>query len=114
MASAMALMITSACLGLSGNGQQACEKALEAGSKQSGIEQNVDKTQKYIEKAADRKAHDLLGQQVMEIAGGGIFIAKTVVDKSVQFSVPTLGICDRITSQVGVDKYSMQMVWRLP
>lgn len=114
MDSAMALMITSACLGISGNGQQACEKALESDSKQSGIEQNVDQTQKYIEKTADRTAHEILGEQVIDITGGGIFIAKTVVDKSVQFNVSAFGICDKITSQVGVDKYSTQMIWRLP
>lgn len=114
MASAMALMITSACLGLSGNPHEACEKALEAGTKQAGIEQNVDKAQKMVESTADRTAHEILGQQTMELAGGGIFIAKTVINKSVQFNVPSFGLCDKITSQVGTDKYSMQMVWRLP
>ena len=114
MASAMTLMITSACLGMNPSYHDACIKSLEAGTKQSGIEENVDRAQKIVEKTADQKAHQILGQQVMEITGGGVFIAKTVIDKSVQFNLPTFGVCDKITNQVGVDKYSMQMVWTLP
>lgn len=111
MSTVVAAFITSACLGLSGNGEQACQKAMEAGSKQSGIEQNVNKFEKTVERKATYKATDLLGKAAIDVVGGGLFLAKTVVDKSVQFNVPTLGTCDKITNKVGVDKYSVQMEW---
>lgn len=114
MAGAMALMITSACIGMSGNANEACMKALEAGSKQTGIEENINKAQKVVEKTAEKTANEVLGKKTMEIAGGTIFLAKTVADKSIQFNLPTFGICDGITNQIGVDRYSMQMFWRLP
>lgn len=111
MTSAMSLMITSACLSFSNINQEACNKAAEAGAKQSGFEQNIETVQKGIEKEADHKAHYILGDTGMEVVGGGIFLAKTVVDKSVNFNLPTLGMCDRITNHVGVDKYSLELVW---
>lgn len=107
----MAIMITSACMNFSGNSHEACTKAAEAGSKQSGFEQNIDAIQKDVERKADAKAHDYFGDTGMEIAGGGVFIVKTVVDKSVKFNAPTFGICDRITNQVGIDKYSILLEW---
>lgn len=111
MANVMTAMITSMCIGLSGNVQEACTKALEAGSKQTGIEHGVELMQKNAEIKADRQAHYLLGDKGMEIAGGGVFLIKTAVDKSVQFALPTFGLCDRIINNVGTDKYSMQMFW---
>jgi hypothetical protein len=114
MSSAMAIMITSACMGLSGVTNDACSKALEAGSKQSGIEQDVDLLQKGLEREANKKARYLVGDTGMGFVGGGIFIAKTVRDKEVKFNVPTLGICDRITSNLGTEKYSLELMWSLP
>lgn len=110
--SAIAIAITSACLNLSGPAQQACDKALEAGAKQSGIEQNVDQIEKHIERDADQKGHYYLGDTGMEVVGSTVFVAKTLIDKSLKFNTPTFGLCDRITNQVGPDKYSLQLEWR--
>lgn len=114
MAGAMTALIAGACLSFSGNGHEACSKAIEAGAKQSGFEQNVNKAEEIVTKEANGKAHYLLGDTGMEVVGGGIFIAKTVRDKSIQFNLPTLGICDRISSHVSPDNYGLQFVWRLP
>lgn len=112
MSGAMSLMIVSACLSFNGQGKEACEKALEAGSKQSGIEQNVNQAQDRLEDKAKKNAKDLLGDTTMDVVGGTVFLAKTISDKSVKFSLPTMGLCDKITNEVGPDKYQLQMVWR--
>lgn len=114
MAGAMTLLITSACMSFSGNGHDACSKAAEAGAKQSGFEQMVDGTETYVTKKADAKAHYLLGDTGMGVAGGTIFIVKTVKDKAVSFNLPTLGICDRISSHLSPENYGLQFVWMLP
>lgn len=111
MSGAMTALIVSACVGLSGVKQEACEKGLEAGAKQTGIEKGVDAIQKESERKAKYIALDLIGKSGMDMVGGGIFLVKTVADKSVKFNLPTLGLCDRITNRVGVDKYSLEMVW---
>lgn len=111
MGAAMGFMIAGACFGLSGNVQQACEKSLEAGGKQSGIERNIDTAQQNIEKKANQEAYYLLGDDGVKVLGGGIFIAKTAIDKSLQFNAPTFGLCHRITNQVGINKYSTMFEW---
>lgn len=111
MSGTMTVLIASACIGLSGNKQQACEKALEAGSKQTGIEQNVDKFQKVVERKAKDGAEDVIGKDGVDVVGGGVFVAKTIVDRSVKFNAPTFDLCDRVTSQVGIDKYSVELEW---
>jgi hypothetical protein len=109
---AMTALITSACIGLSGSGQEACNKALEAGSKQSGIEQDVDRIEKHVTQNADQKGHEYLGDKGMEVVGGTAFVAKTLIDKSLVFGVPTFGICDRIVNKVEPNKYSLQLEWK--
>jgi hypothetical protein len=110
-AGAITVMITSACIGLSGNGHDACTKAAEAGAIQSGLDQNVGAFQKQIEQDADKKAHEYFGQTGMQIAGGTVFIVKTVADKAVKADLPNFGLCDKITSEVGINKYSLNLKW---
>lgn len=109
--SAVALMITSACISFSGNGHEACSKAAEAGAKQSGFEQNVDLMEKNVTQKADKEARILIGTTTFDIVGGTVFIAKTVVDKSVKLNVPTFGLCDKISTQVAPNKYSLHLEW---
>lgn len=107
----VALMIAAACANLSGPQKDACQKGLEAGGKQSGAEQIIYSTQKKIENNAKEAVQSFLGEEGMGVAGGTIFLTKTVINKSVKFSLPTLGICDKVTNQVGPDKYSLLMEW---
>jgi hypothetical protein len=112
MGSVTALIIAASCTGFSGNGHEACSKAMEAGGKQSGIIQNIDTAEKKVSKDAEQEVHYLLGDTTFDVVGGGVFLAKTVREKSVQFNAPTFGLCDKITSQIGVDKYSLNLEWR--
>lgn len=112
MSGAMTLMIATACMGFSGIEKEACVKAAEAGSKQSGIEQNVNQAQKKAEDQAKEKAKDMLGQTTIDVVGGTVFLAKTISDKSVKFDIPNMGIADKITSEVGTEKYYLNLVWK--
>lgn len=108
----MAMAISSACMSFQGSAHEACMKSFEAGSKQSGLEQNVNKAQQIIEKTVDKKAHYYLGDTTLLVVGQAMFISKTVSDKYVKFDMPTMGICDRITNQVGLGNYSTLLEWR--
>lgn len=112
MSAALTAMITASCLSFSGNSHDACSKGMEASAKQSGVEQEVDVFQKDLEKKANRQAKDLLGDTGVQIVGGSIFVAKAVADKSININTPTFGLCDRITNQVGVDKYLLKLEWK--
>ena len=112
MSSVTALLIAGACTGFSGTGNQACSKALEAGGLQSGFSQNINKAEGYVTTQANKKAKYIMGDTGMEIVGGTVFLAKTVRDKSVQFNLPTFGICDKIVNKVGTDQVSTTLEWR--
>lgn len=108
----MTAIVTSACIGLSGSAREACSKALEAGSKQSGIEQDVDTFQKNVEKQANNEAHEYFGDTGVEVLGSSLFLLKTVIDKSVRFNAPTFGLCDSVTNQVGPNDYKLLLEWK--
>lgn len=111
---AVAALIAGACMSFSGNGHDACTKAAEAGAKQSGFEQNIDQVEKDVTKKADKTVHLFLGDTAVDVLGGGIFVAKTVRDKSLQLNLPTLGICDKISGEVGTERSGIQFIWKLP
>ena len=111
MASLVAVFITSACIGLSGPAKEACTHGLDAGAKQSGIEQSVNSAQKITTKNTKMKATKLVGQTPVDIVAGGFFIAKAVSDKAIGASVPTMGLADKIRAEVGKDKASFKMEW---
>lgn len=111
MSSAMELIIVSACLGLSGNAKEACQKTIEASAKQTGIEQKINKAQYKVENKANKQVNRLFDKETVDVMGSTVFLAKTVSDKSVKFNVPNMGICDKITSEVGPNKYYLNTVW---
>lgn len=112
MSGAMGAMIAAACMSFSGVEKEACTKAAEAGARQSGIEQSVKRAQDKVEDKAKEEAKDLIGKTGMDVVGGTVFLAKTISDKSVKFDIPNMGIADKITSEVGTEKYYLNLVWR--
>lgn len=112
MSSLAALMIASACTGFTGNEKEACSKGLEAAGKQTGIEQNIGKVEKKLENNAKEKAQNWIGDIGMDIVGGTLFLVKTANDRSVRFNTPTLGICDKITTEIGTEKTGVNLEWR--
>lgn len=110
--SAMAILIASACISSSGVKQEACEKGLQAGTKQFGIEKSVNILEDKVQNGAKLTAYDWFGKTGSDVLGGTIFLAKSVKDKSVSFGLPTLGIANRITTTAGVDVYRLNLEWR--
>lgn len=109
---ALQTIITASCVSLSGVAQDACNKALEAGTKQSGVEQNVNKIEDNVSKTADKQARSVVGNSGMDVAGGVAFIAKSVVEKSAIFALPTFGLNMSLKAQVGAEKSGLSLEWK--
>lgn len=107
----MSMLVAGACMTSSGNGEQVCSKTLEAGSKQIGMESIINTAEDKYSKKANKTAYSILGQSGMDVAGGGLFLAKTAIDKNVAFVLPTLGVADSITNQVGLGYYLVKIEW---
>lgn len=109
--SLMSMVIAGACVTSSGNGQEACNKSLEAYTKQSGIESTMDFAEDKYTKKANKTAYSVMGQTGVDMVGGSLFLAKAAADKSVSVGLPTFGLCDHVTSEAGVDKYKLKLEW---
>lgn len=110
--SAIAVLIASACISSSSVKQEACEKGLQAGTKQFGIERSINTLENRVQKGAKSTAYNWFGQTGSDVLGGTIFLAKTVSDKSLSVKLPTMGIADRITTTAGVNLYRLNLEWR--
>lgn len=109
--STISVLIAAACINASGPGKEACSKGLEAGSKQSGIEQQVNDAKDRLEDKAKNQARDIMGETGVKMVGSTFYLAKVVSDKAVSFRLPTFGICDKITSTAGVEGGNFLMEW---
>lgn len=105
-------IILTSCVGLSGMQHDACEKALTAGSKQSGIEANVDKTESNMTKIAEKDAKEYLGDNTVKVVAGTAVVAKTLVDKAATIKLPTLGMCTSVVLKVGQEKSVLNLEWK--
>lgn len=110
--SALEAIIMTTCIGLSGNVHDACEKALEAGSKQSGVAQNVGKFEDKVSRKADREARDIVGDTGMEAGAIGVSVVKTVVEKSATFRFPVFMPSMYLSTQIGVEKSQLGIEWK--
>lgn len=104
-------LIMTSCLGLIGDAQVACNKAIEAGMKQSGVEASSNQAEDVYVRKADTEAHSVLGTDYNLVAAT-VFVVKTASDRSVSFGLPTFKVCDKISAQVGADKSALNMEWK--
>lgn len=109
---AVEALITATCIGLSGNIQDACEKSLEAGSKQSGVEQNINRFEDKVSKNADQKARGVIGDSGMEVAGGVAFVVKSVADKAILVKIPSFIRGASMDAKIGQEKSGLTVEWK--
>lgn len=105
-------LIVTTCLGVSGPSNQACNKALEAGTKQTGVESQVDSLETKTTKMAEKDAKQYLGETSVFLLTGTAMATKAVIDKSATVKLPTLGICNSITANVGPQKSLLSLMWK--
>jgi hypothetical protein len=96
----------------SGNSHDACTKALDAGSKQTGIEQDVNKVEDTVSKKADKKARELVGDTGMTVGAVVGGAGKAVADKAIVLRFPVFLPSMFISTQVGVQKSLLGLEWK--
>lgn len=111
MAGLLAQGIVAICLSASGQYNTACNKALDAGTKQSGIQQNVDNFENKSLDLAKKNGTETFGSVPVALATAGVFSYKVYKAKSVDFKLPNLGIADTISNQVTDKSYKLLFTW---
>ena len=105
-------LISLSCAGLSGNPHDACTKALQAGSKQSGVEQNVNNVENHYSRLADQQARYFVGNDGMTagaVVGGA---GKAIIYKSATLKFPFFMPSMFLTTQVSSSKSMLGLEWR--
>lgn len=82
-------LIATACIDMQGNYGPACKSALEAGTKQVGLEQAVSKVEGDAGRWADKEADKLIDKDIKGTVGGVLFLAKIYKDRKIAVPLPT-------------------------
>lgn len=104
-------LIVTSCVGLSGVQQDACNKALEAGSKQSGISQTMNTYEKHELNSLQDGAINYLGKDTVNVLGGMGWLTKSLVEKKASFGLPNFGICDKLTTEINTNTTKLVFKW---
>ena len=106
-------LIVTSCLSFQpGPQQDACKSALQAGTKQSGVEKVANDQEKKVTEKADTTAKELLGEQAVGVVGGTVFVAKTISEKRVSFGLPTFGLCNAVRAEVSDKQSNLKFEWK--
>lgn len=110
--SVMETLILTACMSTSGVSHDACVKALEAGSKQTEVEQNVNRAEDRVSRKADAEARELVGDTGMSAAASLGFVVKSVAEKSATFKFPVFTPQMYLSTQIGSEKSMLGLEWK--
>jgi hypothetical protein len=95
----------------------ACNHAVDAGTRQSGWRQTVDSAEDKVNEIVTVKAtkitKSVAGEEGLTVIGTGGFIYKTVKSQSLSFRLPTLGICDSASNNITPTYYGLTLNWNL-
>ena len=106
------VLIVSVCVGSVGSVKDACNKSLEAGTKQSGIERNVNAAERRLTKKLDNGARDLFGNPSVDVLAGSVILTKALIDKTATVRLPSFGICSSMNAQIGKEKSLLNLEWK--
>lgn len=98
------LLIAASCA--NGHYTEACSKAIEAGTKQTGVYQTAEKAEDLTKQGASKT----VGETPVAVAG---IAAKSYKDKNVTYTFQPMNVLDmdRITTSVGKGSGSVNFGW---
>jgi hypothetical protein len=104
-------------IGATGQYDAACNKGLEAVSRQSGNYQLMESGEKKTMELATDMSKDNLGKSATDvgsaIGGVGVFAYKTYRAKTINFKVPNLGLADTITASATPNSGKLSFKWNI-
>ena len=114
MAAIFGSVVTAICLGVQGSYGPACNGAVDAGTRQLGIRQQIDNAEDKSVELTSKVIAKALGKQAMSVVATGGYIYRVAKERSIGFNLPTLKICDSLSNQITLESYKLNFEWRLP
>lgn len=99
-------IILASCVGLSGQSNDACTKALTAGAKQTGVESKVGTYETHQVKKLETTANSWLGKDTVSVVGGTAWAVKAAAEKKASF-----GLYGPLHMEVGSKLTQMVLKW---
>lgn len=112
MASLVSTAIVSLCVSVSANYNDACNKALDAGTRQVGFRQQADQAEDSTVRLLDNKVQTTLTKEEYSLLGAAGFVYKTAKDQRLKFNLPNFGVCTKVTNEITPTSYNIQLNWR--
>lgn len=107
------MFIIVACVSTPAPYVDACNKVVDAGTRQIGLRQETDKIEELTTKLVDREAQSLIGKKGVSVVGTGMFIYKTTLDKKLKVDIPSFGLCDHVSTELAIDSQLLRLQWNL-
>lgn len=102
------------CMGAAtGSYNDACIHAMDAGTKQSGISQQMDSVEDKSVEIVNRHVIKTFGKETMSVIAAGGYIYRVAREGRVSFRIPTLGICSSLNNEITADSYKLLLEWKL-
>lgn len=99
-------LIVAGCVGLSGQSNDACTKALDAGTKQSGIAQSANAYENHELKIFEQHAYSWFGKDAVGVVGGMVWMGKSVAEKKAH-----VGIYGPVSLDIGAGLTALVFKW---
>lgn len=108
----LASLITSTCLNMApATYNAACNGALTAGTKQSGIEKSVNDVQGKITTFADKESKQIIGEKPLSYLGGALFIKKIADERKVNLNLPKFVLYDSASTELSENSCKLNLQW---
>lgn len=117
MASLFSTAITGFCASValsSGHYNEACNKAMDAGTRQLGWRQNVDRVEDKTTQYANTMALAYTPKPIQDVFGAAGFIYRSAMARKLSFRLPTLGVCSSANNEISPEGYTLNIKWNLP
>ena len=90
----------------------ACTNAIQAGAKQSGVEQSMDAYEHQQTLYYEYGSYNTLGKSNAEAIGGTLWITNAIVSKRASVGLPTLGLCDKLAIEANSNESKLVFQWK--
>jgi hypothetical protein len=105
-------LIVSTCVSMTpANYNTACTSALTAGSKQSGLEKNVNDVQGKITTFADKESKEYIGEKQLKYIGSALFIKKIADERKVSLQLPKVFLYDSASTELSESSCKLNLQW---
>lgn len=95
-----------------GQYNEACNKAVDAGTRQAGWRQQADNVEDRTISYVNKQVESYTPKPMQDLVGAAGFLYKTAQTKKLNFRLPNLGMASSISNEITPTSYTINITWR--